>query len=53
MEKFTCAVCEETFDQGWSEEEAKAELAETFPGFVPADCALVCDDCYKKMGLGS
>jgi hypothetical protein len=48
-EQFTCAVCRETFDKGWTDEEAAAELGEVFPGFEPDDCGVVCDDCYKKM----
>lgn len=47
--KFTCDACGETFDAGWSEEEAEAELAETFPGFDKLECARVCDDCYQEM----
>jgi hypothetical protein len=46
---YTCAVCQETFDKGWADEEAAAELGANFPGFAPDDCGLVCDDCYKKM----
>lgn len=52
MNQFTCALCHDTFDKGWSEEESQAELAETFPGFKPDECDLVCDDCYKLMGFG-
>ena len=51
-EQYTCAVCKETFETGWTNEEAEVELAETFPGYTPAECSVVCDDCYKKMGLG-
>jgi hypothetical protein len=49
--QYTCAVCKETFDQGWSEEEAEAELASTF-GVPKDECDIVCDDCYRKMGFG-
>lgn len=49
---YTCSLCGETFDKGWSDEEAEAELASTFA--VPkVDCNLVCDDCYKAMGFGT
>lgn len=48
---YVCAVCEGTFDKGWSDEEADAERAEQFPGFEQSDCDLVCDDCYKRMGF--
>ncbi|MGI4876668.1 MAG: hypothetical protein ACRYG4_04210 [Janthinobacterium lividum] len=44
---YTCAKCGGTFDKGWSDEEAAAELAASFA--VPlADCDLVCDPCYTK-----
>ena len=50
--EFTCASCGETFTQNWSEEEAEAELAITFPGYDKHECAIVCDECYKEMGFG-
>lgn len=49
---YICASCGGTFDKGWSDDEAEAELASTFA--VPKeDCDIVCDDCYKAMGFGS
>lgn len=50
-DKFTCAVCGETFDKGWSDEEALAELDKTF-GVPVEECSAVCDSCYNKMGFG-
>lgn len=50
--EYECAVCHGVFETGWSDEEATAELGETFPGIGKQDCAIVCDDCYKAMGLG-
>lgn len=49
---YKCSVCGETYDKGWSDEEAEAELAENF-GVPKEDCDIVCDDCYKAMGLRS
>lgn len=47
---YKCSACGGTFEKGWSDEEAKKELADKFD--VPVEeCAIVCDDCYKKMGL--
>lgn len=47
-ETYTCAVCRGTFEKGWSEEEAQAELKQDFN--VPVEqCDIVCDDCYKEM----
>lgn len=50
-DKYTCTACGETFNKGWSDEKAKAELDETF-GMPVEECDLVCDGCYKKMGFG-
>jgi hypothetical protein len=47
-EEYTCALCGETFEKGWSDEEAHAETREKFLGFDPEkDCAVICDDCYQ------
>lgn len=46
---FTCAMCKGTYEKGWSDEEAEAELGETFEGFTPDECEVVCDDCYKEI----
>jgi hypothetical protein len=43
---YVCSSCGEIFEAGWSEEEATAELANTFPGADKVECAIVCDDCY-------
>ena len=46
---YTCASCGETFEKGWSDEEALEESAEQW-GDLPHDAlAVVCDDCYQKM----
>lgn len=49
--EFRCAVCRGIFEKGWSDDEAAAELTTTFPGIGQDECALVCDDCFEKMGL--
>ena len=49
-ETFTCEYCKETFDNAWSEEEAKAEALEAFGTLE--DMAVICDPCWKKMGFG-
>jgi hypothetical protein len=48
-EQFTCVICKGTFDKGWSDDEAKEELANTFPGFTAGQCVLICDDCFKEL----
>ena len=46
--EFICARCGETYESGWTEEEALQELKETFNTPVE-ECAKVCDDCYKEL----
>lgn len=48
-QSYTCSVCGETFDKGWSDEEAEAELTSTFPGQDKSECEIVCDDCYQEI----
>lgn len=50
--QYQCAVCGGVFNKTWSDDEAAAELSETFPGYASDDCGIVCDDCYKAMGFG-
>ena len=42
-------MCEGVFEPEWTEEEARAELEEFFPGEKAEDCAQVCDDCWEKI----
>jgi len=44
-------MCKGTFTVEWSEEEAEEELKNTFGEVDKSECILVCDDCYKKIGL--
>jgi len=39
------------FPCAWSEEEAITERERDFPSVKQEDCVVVCDDCYKAMGL--
>lgn len=45
--EFVCANCEEQFQSEWTDEEARAEAHER--GFDPAECELVCTDCYQSI----
>jgi len=49
---YKCAHCQETFNEGWSDEEANVEALENF-GVVEASknasMARICDECYKAM----
>ena len=51
VNQFTCALCGGTFGNAWSDAEAAAELAESFPGFDTDECDVVCDDCYRRLTL--
>ena len=46
MSQYTCAACHETFDSGWTDEEARAEQMAN--GFDKVPCDITCDDCHKK-----
>jgi hypothetical protein len=51
-------MCEGVFEKGHTEEEARKEAKELF-GIEDKDIeqggevALICDDCFKKMGFNS
>jgi hypothetical protein len=46
--EYKCAACGGVFEKGWSDEEALAELDETFG--VPVECCdIVCDDCFHEI----
>ena len=45
-DEYTCAACGETFNKGWTDEEAHAEADAI--GFPQEEREIVCDDCYKK-----
>ena len=48
---YLCAMCNEVYEKGRSDEEAAAELLRDF-GHVPVEeCDLVCDTCYATTGL--
>lgn len=48
---FTCAICKETFDYAWSDEEAAIEAIQN--GIDPTtNCDVVCDDCFKLTPYG-
>ena len=49
--EYECAVCHGIFEKALTDEEARKQFEEEFPGmpFVEDGCDLVCDDCYQKM----
>ena len=48
-ETFTCALCNQTFEKEWSDEEAIAEAEADFGYFNQAVFDVICDDCYRAM----
>ena len=51
MGKYTCAKCNNTYEKGWSDEEAENEYASNFKAAADSGepRAMVCDDCYQAM----
>lgn len=45
---YTCAMCGETFESGWTDAEAQAEALRDFGPIPKTDQRLVCDVCYEK-----
>jgi hypothetical protein len=46
---YICANCRGRFRKAWSDAEAAAEFDATFPTTPLAECAVVCDTCYRKI----
>jgi hypothetical protein len=46
---YTCAKCNNEYEEARSEEEALAEYADEFPSSQDEPKEVVCDDCYKEM----
>jgi len=43
-------MCGEEFEEGWTDEEAQAEMKENFgENITKEDCEVICDDCYEKI----
>lgn len=45
---FTCALCGNTYEKAWTDEECFAEKKELYPGIDIEDCVIVCEDCYME-----
>jgi hypothetical protein len=45
--EYTCAICKETFVNGWTVEEALAESKALFGDIPVSELSNVCDDCFK------
>lgn len=55
--EYKCGCCGGTFEKAWDDAAAEAEYIAMRPqydtgappDYDPADCVLVCDDCYRKI----
>ncbi len=45
--KYTCAMCHNTYDKEISDEEAMQETQRYFPRTKREECGVVCDDCWQ------
>ena len=48
---YTCAVCSNEYLKGVDDETAMEETKEIFGDVKQEDCDIVCDDCFRAMGL--
>jgi DNA-directed RNA polymerase subunit RPC12/RpoP len=48
-DEYKCAMCGETFNKGWTDEEAAAEAVRNKCEVGAPDTAIVCDYCYVAM----
>ena len=47
-DKYTCAVCKNTYEKGWSDQEQEKEMKEIWGDIPKEDRAIICDDCFKN-----
>ena len=50
--QFQCDECGGIYDKTWSDDEAQEESVALFGALPRDELAVVCDDCFKAMGLG-
>lgn len=46
MSKYTCEICEESYERERSDEECLKEVAEIMPETIHDEMAIICDDCW-------
>jgi hypothetical protein len=54
-ETYTCALCNGVFEfeEEWTDGDAVQEMEEIFPGIPKEECDIICDDCFKKVMMGT
>jgi DNA-directed RNA polymerase subunit RPC12/RpoP len=45
---FTCDICGETYEKGWTDEEAEAECREKFGNLKSEQRGIACGDCFQR-----
>ncbi len=48
MAEFRCAICRHVYCKGLPDPDPESER-DSYPGFSPEECRLVCDDCFTAM----
>jgi hypothetical protein len=53
LREFRCELCGAVFEAAWSDADAIAEYEQRFGSFErdDPDLAVVCEDCFQKLGL--
>lgn len=46
---YECAACHGVFKEGWSEEEAEAEVKAIWGEIPERERLVICDDCFNKV----
>jgi len=49
--EYKCKACGKVFTTTWSDEESKEEMKELWGDLPQEEQVIVCDDCFKEMGL--
>jgi hypothetical protein len=44
---YECAMCHNTYESGWSDQEALAEKEQLWGDVPIEDCAVICNDCFQ------
>ncbi len=47
--KYTCAMCRQTYTKEITDEEAMQETQQYFPETKQEECGVVCDDCWQRI----
>jgi hypothetical protein len=48
-DEYICDECGETFEKGWSDEDAELERETLWGDLQREDAAIICDDCFDEL----